>query len=67
MTKGGKVVLKGIGRIWMPKETMRGGARIYIPASVVLDSQFPFKEDEEIIVEIDTKNRIIKLKSINEK
>ncbi len=65
MTKGVRVVLKGHGRIWMPKRTMRGGARIYIPAAVVLDSQFPFKEDEEIIVEIDTENRILKLKPIN--
>lgn len=51
----------------MPKRTMRGGARIYIPAAVVLDSQFPFKEDEEIIVEIDPENRILKLKPINMK
>ena len=49
----------------MPKRTMRGGARIYIPAAVVLDSQFPFKEDGEIIVEIDPENRILKLKPIN--
>ena len=65
MTKGIKLVLKGHGRIWMPKRTMRGGARVYIPAAVVLDSQFPFKEDEEIIVEIDPKNRILTLKPIN--
>ena len=67
MTIGDNVVLKGTGRIWMPKKTMRGGARVYIPAAVVLDSQFPFKEDEKIIVEIDPENRILKLKPINEK
>ena len=44
----------------MPKKTMRGSAKIYIPAAVVLDSQFPFKEDEEIIVEIDPENRVLK-------
>jgi len=60
VTKGVRVVLKGYGRIWMPKKTMRGGAKIYIPAAVVLDSQFPFKEDEEIIVEIDPENRVLK-------
>ena len=62
-----KIVLKSKGRIWLPKKTMRGGARIYIPAEVVLDSQFLFQKDGEILVEIDPKNKVLKLKPIKEK
>jgi len=64
---GVKVVLKSKGRIWLPKKTMRGGARIYIPAEIVLDSQFPFSEDGEILVEIDPVLRVLKLSPIEEK
>jgi len=59
---GVKMVLKSKGRIWLPKKTMRGGARIYIPSEIVLDSQFPFMEDGEITVEIDPENKVVKLK-----
>jgi len=64
---GVKMVLKSKGRIWLPKRTMRGGARIYVPADIVLDSQFPFQEDGEILVEIDPENRILKIKPATEK
>ena len=60
------MVLKSKGRIWLPKKTMRGGARIYIPADIVLDSQFPFQEDGEILVEIDTKNKTLNIKPVRE-
>jgi len=43
---------------------MRGGARIYIPAEIVLDSQFPLQDVGEIAVEIDTENKLLKLKPI---
>ncbi|KPV64950.1 MAG: hypothetical protein AOA65_0664 [Candidatus Bathyarchaeota archaeon BA1] len=56
-----KRVPKSKGRIWLPK-TIRGGAKIYIPADIVLDSQFPFKEDGEILVEIDLEEGVLKLK-----
>ena len=59
------LVLKEVGKIWMPKKTMRGGARVYLPSSVVLDSQFPFYEDSQIIVEIDIENGVVKLIPIN--
>jgi len=61
---GEKLVLKSSkGRIWLPKKTMRGGARVYIPAEIVLDSQFRsiFREDGEVFVEIDPKNKVLKL------
>jgi len=61
------MVLKSKGRIWLPKKTMRGGARIYIPADIVLDSQFPFREDGEIMVEIDPENKVLRLKPTKEK
>jgi hypothetical protein len=64
---GVKMVLKSKGRIWLPKKTMRGGARIYIPAEIVLDSQFPFREDGEIFVEIDSENRVLKVKPVEER
>lgn len=60
-----KVVLKSKGRIWLPKKTMRGGARIYIPAEIVLDSQFPFQEDGAIMIEIDPQNGTVKLKPVD--
>ena len=60
------MVLKSKGRIWLPKKTMRGGARIYIPADIVLDSTFPFQKDGEILVEIDPEKKILKLKSVEE-
>jgi len=58
------MVLKSKGRMWLPKKTMRGGARIYIPAEIVLDSQFPLLQDGEILVEIDTEERLVKIKPI---
>lgn len=61
---GVKMVLKSKGRIWLPKKTMRGGARVYIPADIVLDSQFPFKEDKQILVEIDPENKVVMLKPL---
>ena len=61
---GVKMVLKSKGRIWLPKKTMRGGARVYIPAEIVLDSQFPFKEDKQILVEIDPENKVVVLKPL---
>ena len=61
-----KMVLKARGRIWLPKKTMRGGARVYIPAAIVLDSQFPFKEEGEINIEIDPESRVISLIPIEE-
>jgi len=61
---GVKMVLKSKGRIWLPKKTMRGGARVYIPADIVLDSQFPFKEDKQILVEIDPENKVVVLKPL---
>jgi len=64
---GVKIVLKSKGRIWLPKKTMRGGARIYIPADIVLDSTFPFRKDGEILVEIEPENRVLKLKPIEPK
>jgi len=67
VTVGEKVVLKARGRIWMPKTTMRGGARVYIPAAIVLDSQFPFREDGELIVEIDPENQVLRLRPLEEK
>lgn len=51
----------------MPKKTMWGGSRVYIPAAAVLDSQFTFKEKEEILVEIDPDNRILKLRPLKGK
>jgi len=58
------MVLKSKGRIWLPKKTMRGGARIYIPADIVLDSTFPFQKDGEILVEIDPEEKILRLKPV---
>jgi len=64
---GVKMVLKSKGRIWLPKKTMRGGDRIYIPSEIVLDSTFPFMEDGEIMVEIDPEKRVLKLKPVEGK
>ena len=64
VTMDEKMVLKARGRIWLPKRTMRGGARVYIPAALVLDSQFPFEEDGEITIEIDPESRVLSLKPI---
>jgi hypothetical protein len=58
------LVLKSKGKIWLPTKTMRGAARIYIPAEIVLDSQFPLQDVGEIAVEIDTENKLLKLKPI---
>jgi hypothetical protein len=63
---GVKMVLKSKGKIWLPKKTMRGGARIYIPAEIVLDSTFPFKADGEIMIEIDPQNGTVKLKPVEQ-
>jgi hypothetical protein len=59
---GVNVVLKSNGKIWLPTKTMRGGARVYIPSEIVLDSQFPFQKDGEISIEIDTETKTLKLK-----
>lgn len=67
MKIGVRMVLKSTGRIWLPKKTMRGGARIYIPSEIVLDSQFPLQQEGEIAVEIDPENRVVKLKPIDKK
>ena len=64
---GVKMVLKSKGRIWLPKKTMRGGARVYIPAEIILDSTFPFKKDGDIEVEIDPQNGVVKLRPLNTK
>jgi hypothetical protein len=64
---GVKIVLKSKGRIWLPKKTMRGGARIYIPSEIVLDSAFPFVEDGEVLVEIDPEKKVLKLKPVEGK
>jgi len=61
------MVLKSKGRIWLPKKTMRGGARVYIPAEIILDSTFPFKKDGDIEVEIDPQNGVVKLRPLNTK
>ena len=47
------VVLKSTGKIYLPKKKMRGGARIYVPSEIVLDSTFPFTETGLVAVEID--------------
>lgn len=58
----GKMVLKSKGRIWLPKKTMRGGAHIYVPARIVLDSTFPFTEDGEVEIEIDSKTQTLSVR-----
>jgi hypothetical protein len=58
----GKMVLKSTGKIWLPTKTMRGGARVYIPSEIVLDSTFPLTSPGEIEVEIDTKNNTVILR-----
>lgn len=67
MNMGVKMVLKSRGKIWLPKKTMRGGARIYIPSEIVLDSTFPFTEDGAILVQIDPENKVLKLKPVEAK
>lgn len=57
-----KMVLKSKGKIWLPTKTMRGGARVYIPSEIVLDSTFPLTEPGEILVEIDRENGTVILK-----
>lgn len=64
-----KMVLKSTGKIYMPTKTSRGGARIYIPAEIVLDSTFPFPKGGDIIifktdVEIDPQNEAIIIKRV---
>jgi len=58
------MVLKSKAKIYTPKEIQKGGARVYIPAFVALDSAFPFKQDSEIIVEIDPQKKIVILRPI---
>lgn len=60
------MVLKSEGRIWLPNKTMRGGARIYVTADIVLDSQFPFKHDGKIVVEIDPESKVLKIRPFQE-
>jgi len=55
------LVLVGKGKIWLPRETKKGGARAYLPSGVVSDSQFPFKEDGDMIVEIDPERNVVLL------
>jgi len=64
---GMKMVLKSRGRIWLPKKTMRGGARIYIPSEIVLDSTFPFTQDGEILVKINRSKKVLELKPLETK
>lgn len=61
------MVLKSVGRIWLPKTKMRGGARVYLPANIVVDSTFPFDDEGNIEVEIDTKEGVVKLRPIKKK
>ena len=53
-TNTGGSVLRGRGRA----ERHRGGIRVYIPADIVKDSQFPLKEGR-VYIEIDTTLRAI--------
>jgi hypothetical protein len=57
-----KMVLKSKGKIWLPTKTMRGGARVYLPSEIVLDSTFPLTDPGEILVEIDRENGAVILK-----
>lgn len=59
-----KVVLKSKGKIYLPKKKMRGGARIYVPSEIVLDSTFPFTETGEVAVEIDKEKGILEIKPL---
>jgi len=60
------MVLQSAGKIWLPKKTMRGGARIYVPADIVLDSTFPFRQDGPVLIQIDTKNKILIIKPVKQ-
>lgn len=60
------MVLKDKGSIIIPKPSSRGGARVYISSKVMNDSQFPFYESGEIMVEIDTEKGIVKLIPLKE-
>lgn len=51
------MVLKGKGRI-LPH--VRGGVYIYVSKEVANDSVFPFKEPEDVVVEIKKKELLIK-------
>jgi hypothetical protein len=35
------MVLRARGKLWLPTSTSRGGARLYIPSTIIADSQFP--------------------------
>ena len=53
--------MKGVVRLVLEKETTitregRSGAKIYIPADIVKDSQFPFKIGEKVLLRIDVEN-----------
>ena len=60
------MVLKDKGSIIIPKPSSRGGARVYISSKIMNDSQFPFSESGEILVEIDVEKGIVKLIPITE-
>jgi len=49
------------------QEDHEGGARIYIPSEIVLDSTFPFVEDGEVLVEIDPEKKVLKLNPVEGK
>ena len=60
------MVLIDKGSIIIPKSTSRGGARVYISSKIMNDSQFPFSESGEILVEIDVENGCVRLTPIKE-
>jgi len=63
------LLAKGVVRMVLEKETTitkegRSGAKIYIPADIVKDSQFPFKIGEKVLLKIDTENNRLIIEKI---
>ncbi|MHA1722512.1 MAG: hypothetical protein ACTSXW_05475 [Candidatus Baldrarchaeia archaeon] len=63
------MLAKGVVRMVLEKETTitkegRSGAKIYIPADIVKDSQFPFKIGEKVLLKIDTENNRLIIEKI---
>ncbi|MHA1582815.1 MAG: hypothetical protein ACTSYM_10050 [Candidatus Baldrarchaeia archaeon] len=55
------MLAKGVLKLVLEKETTitregRSGAKIYIPADIVKDSQFPFEIGEKVLIKIDIEN-----------
>jgi len=48
-------MLKGVGRVGWTRS--RKGYVITIPKDVALDSMFPFRRGDLVVIEIDTNNR----------